>query len=391
MPNERPETDAVCTPVLRIEEEPKNKDVGSNGHSPRLVSLDALRGLTILGMLLVNNTVVGVYTPAQFEHAPWNGGVHIADLVLPWFLFIVGVTIPFSDVCRHRRALSGTNCHLKIFSRAITLVLLGCLLDSSIMHTPYLGLGILQLIGLVYLCTALLYQFSIRWSVGIAGVLLVAHWAAMRFIPIPGIGAGVFTEHQNLIHYLNETYLRQWHLAGIISVIPTTALALLGTVMGEILQKGSYSGLRKFASLLLGGLDLVIIGYIWSKDLPFSKEVWTAPFIVLSAGLGAVALGVFYVVMDVIKWRRWVFPLVIFGMNAIFAYVVPILIKVDVLNVWRWPTPNPPSLTLEQIILQYFRSHSGLIIGGWLYTATYIGFWWLVLLFMYRKRIFLKV
>ena len=141
-----------------IKQETQTKPRDSGGRAARLVSLDAFRGFAILGMLLVNNTVETPATPKHLTHAQWNQGVHFADFVAPWFLYIVGTAIPYAAASAKKRGMSNLQYGLKAAYRAVILVLLGLLVDSSVNHKPTIGLGVLQLIGLSYLAAALLYN-----------------------------------------------------------------------------------------------------------------------------------------------------------------------------------------------------------------------------------------
>ncbi len=373
------------------------QEVSQSGdsHGPkatkRLMSLDAFRGLTILGMLLVNNIALDTDTPRNLTHAPWNQGIYFADLIFPWFLFIVGVAITYAAASHIRKGLPLWRYDLKAFSRAASLILLGCLIDSSLAKRPVFDLGVLQIIGLAYLIAALLVELPVSRRMIIAVGLLAMHWAAIRFLPIPGVGSGVFTQNQNLINHLNQTYLMPFHLNGLISVIPTSALALIGTVIGDILRRDELGQRHKTIYLLAGGLVLALIGWLWNLDLPFNKPVWTSSYILFTSGLGSILLGVLYLLIDVRMWRMWAFPLVIFGMNAIAAYVIPILVKVYVLQGWTWKMPDGSTQPLQAAILHACKAHFGGIGGGWTYTASYILVWWLVLLYMYRKKVFLRI
>ena len=357
----------------------------------RLVSLDALRGLTILGMLLVNNVMLDTATPQQFRHAGWNQGVNAADLVFPWFIFIVGVAIPYAAASHRKSGQPAWRYDLKVLSRAATLVLLGCLLDSSIYRRPIFDLNVLQLIGLAYMVAALLYDLPVTRRLMLACGFLLAHWAALRFMPIPGIGKGVFTESHNFVNHINQVYLAQYGLQGLASVVTTSALAMIGTAVGDLLRAEPDNRLRKFGYLMAGGAILALIGWAWNLDLPFNKPLWTSSYVVFAAGLGTLALGVFYLVIDIVGWRAWAFPLVVFGMNAIMAYVAPILVKVYIFRDWTWTMPDGSSLPLGEAIPHWFFGHFGHVNGGWAYTSAYILFWWLVLLQMYRKKVFLRV
>jgi len=355
----------------------------------RLVSLDAFRGLAILGMLLVNEKVLGPATPLQLKHARWNESPHVADMVFPWFLLIVGVAIPYAVASRRSRGMSPGAYYLDVVRRTVILVLLGCAINSSWADRPLLNMGVLQLIGLAYLVAALLYGLPLTARMVVAALFLAAHWAAIRFIPIPGIGAGIFTADQNLIRYLHEAYLGH-SLAGIIGVVPTSALALIGTALGDILRRDSYTPPRKAAILLGAGIILVVAGWLWHFDLRFNKPYWTASFILFSAGWGSLVLGALFLIIDVKGWRAWAFPLVVAGMNAIFIYVVPILVKIHVLKEWVWP-PAGHSVTVEHALQNSLFAHLGRVPGGFVYTFGYIFFWWLVVLWLYRKGIFYRV
>ena len=389
-------TAEVVETIAPVEPQPTGEQEQPRGQllpalARRLQSLDAFRGLTILGMLMVNNMALGAAMRGLFAHAPWNGSIHFADLVFPWFLLIVGVALPFSAAAFREKGGTLRRYLSKVFTRAVVLVLLGLLVDSSIIRTPFLGLGVLQIIGLAYFTAALAALLPLRYRLPLASLLLLGHWAAIRFIPLPGLAAGTFTEQQNLIAYLNQTYLASWHLSGLISLIPTTALVIIGTALGELLRHASLPPLRKWLALTVIGLLLMLGGWLWNLDLPFNKAVWTPSFIVFTGGLGAVVLGFFYLTIEIRGWRSWAFPLVVFGANAIMAYALPILAKTLILQVWTWPMPDGASLSLLEAYIKWLIATAGRIPGGWLYTASYILCWWLILLYLYRKRLFLRV
>lgn len=380
-----PETGTKDSNVIKVADAVERKV------STRLVSLDVFRGLTIFGMLLVNNIALDQFTPKYLIHAQWNAGVTIADMVFPWFLLIVGVAIPYSIASFRRRNLSGWRLGLKIVGRASVLVLLGCLIDSSIIKQPIFDLGVLQIIGLAYMFASFLYWLPVAPRLTIALAFLLAHWAAIRFLPVPGLGVGAFCPNENFIAYIDRMYLQVYHLNGLLSVVPTSALVVIGSVIGDLVRSETYSQVRKTIILAVAGAVMAVAGYVWNLDLPFNKPLWTASYILFTAGLGAIALALLYLVTDVKGWRAWSFPFVVFGMNAIAAYVFPILLKLWVLQIWKWPMPDGSNLTLQQAMQHVLIVHAGRIPGGWLYTFCYIFAWWLVLLWMYRNRVFLRV
>jgi predicted acyltransferase len=357
----------------------------------RLISLDAFRGLTILGMLLVNNIALDIATPVQFTHAPWNQGLHFADLVFPWFLLIVGIAIPFSAAKAHNGEIPAWQYDLRILSRTVILVFLGCLLDSSEIKRPIFDLNVLQLIGLAYFVGAFLYEVPVIGRGFIAAVFLIGYWAVLRFVAVPGLSPGVLSENANLITYLNSHYLTAWHLAGITSVVPTAGLVLLGTLAGDMLRNDSHPGPKKSGLLLAWGAGLAILGLLWSLLIPFNKAIWTSSYIVFSAGSGLIVLGICHYLMDTVGLRFLGTPLAVFGANAIFAYVTPILAKYFILREWTIAGPGGHPMPMGAAFLAMCDTRFGTYLGGWVYTAGYVLFWWLVLLIMYRKRIFLRI
>jgi len=334
----------------------------------RVLSLDILRGLSILLMLLVNNLAEAPQTVSQLRHAEWGSGIHLADLAFPWFLLCVGVAIPFSAAGFARRGESKRQFYLRILRRTAILLALGAILDMSWDHKlVFFTVGVLQTIAISYALAALLYNLAGRWRLLVAGVCLVGYWAAIKLLPIPGVGAGVFTEDRNLILYLNRTYLGHVGLWNLPRIVPTTALTLIGTAVGDLLRREYTDPRRKSAALALLGVVFVAGGYIWSLSLPFNKPVWTPSYVLLAAGLGTLLLGLVYLVVDIWRWRWWAFPLIVFGSNAVLAYVVPILVKTLILN------------PLDVSIVQWFR------------LTSFVVFWWLVLWLLHRKKIFLRV
>lgn len=360
----------------------------------RLVSLDAFRGLTIAGMLLVNNIALGERTPAHLLHAPWNGGVRFADLIFPWFLLIVGVALPFSAAGARRNDAGGWRYAVRVLGRVLALVFLGCLIDSSLMKRPLFDLNVLQLIGLAYGVGALLYGLPAPLRLPVALGLLAAHAALIRDLPVPGLGRGVFREDANAIWYLNRAYLNRLHLTGLVSVVPTAALVLIGTVIGDALRRERWKPGEKIVVLLAFSGILLVSGWAWHFSLPYNKPVWTASYILWTAGLGGFVLTLLYALVDAggSKWTKWLaFPLVVYGSNAIAAYVGPILIKVFILRVWTWKMPDGTRQTLEQALLHTAAMHYGPYRGGWVYTLGYLFVVWLALLELRRRKLFLRV
>ncbi len=332
----------------------------------RLLSLDAFRGLSIILMLIVNN--YGSHAPTQLRHHAWGEMIHLADLAFPWFLLCVGVAIPFSFASFRRKNLPEWQYDVRIIRRTLLLILLGAILDSTEERGfVFFSVGILQTIALSYLFSALLYDLPTYRRLGLAGLALVAYWAAIKYLPIPGVGTGYFEEHKNFIFHLNRTYFGEVGLWNLPRIVPTTALVLIGTAIGDLIREAQCKETTKSACLIASGVLMLLIGIVWGYSLGFNKWIWTPSFILFSAGTGTMFLGLLHLVIDAQGRQKWAFPLVVFGSNAILAYVAPIVAK---------------SAVLVPI---------GIDISGWFGVTVFILFWYAVLLVLYRRKIFLRV
>lgn len=356
----------------------------------RLASLDAFRGLAVLGMLVVNNKAFGPWTPSQLIHGDW-ADVHLADLIFPWFVLIVGVALPLAEASARRRGFAGIRRLGKVLLRAGWLVAIGILINSSYAHHPLFDLGILQLIGVSYLLTALLYRLPLRARVAAAAILLVGHWAALRFTPLPGLPAGTFTETRNFVDRLEDLYLQRLHLEHLTSVVTLTALMLVGTFAGDYLQRAPEARSRQARGLLLAGAAGVLAGWLWGLEQPMVKRLVTASFTLFSAGTGLMALAGCYWLVDVLRRRTWSFPLVVLGRNALAAFALPILVNIYVLGGWTWPGRDGSAAPLGRALLEGFVRHAGVGLGGVLFTFSLVTAWWLVCYGLYRHRVFVRV
>lgn len=347
----------------------------------RLVALDAWRGLTVLLMLLVNNVALDWRTPRQLVHAPWGGGVTLADLVFPWFLFCAGTAIPLS-VAASRRAGTPTRALLgRLAARTVSLSLVGCLLVSAVNHAFTLGLGVLQLIALASFVGTLAGFLSPGARLVLAGGLLGLYAALLHLYPLADGTVGAFEETRNAIAQLNATVLGPLGLRGLASVVPTAALVMLGSVAGEWTRGDT----RLVLGRLLGfGAVLTGLGLAWGEVLFVNKPLWTPPYILLGAGLGTLGLLACFLVERALRRPALLTPLVVAGRNALLAYVAPILFKTWILQDWRvdW---TGKTQSIQAALLDSARHTFGPWNGGWLYTLGYVGATWLLLWWMYRR------
>ena len=336
-------------------------------------------------MLLVNNLALDEAnaTPAQLVHARFGEWATLTDLVFPWFLLCAGLSLPFSYRSALRRGATPSLWARKALGRAVGLLALGMILDSAVNHKITLGLGVLQLIGLASLVAALTMPLRPLVRGGIAAASLALYGAALAWIPLPGHGVPVLTEHVNLVRFLNDVYLRPFGLRGLPSVVPTSALVILGSLVG-----GALAGAHRRRWVVLSGLGLAAVGGGWSAlGHPMSKDIWTAPYILFAGGLGAATVGVLAILLDGRPWAKIAAPLNVFGANPLVAYAGPILVKTLVLQVVKLGDGR----TIQQAWLAAMVAKFGPVGGGWAYTLGYIALTWAVLAWMRARNITLKM
>ncbi len=370
--------------------------------SSRLFSLDVFRGATIAAMILVNNPG-NDFPYAPLEHAKWNGWTP-TDLIFPFFLFIVGVSLTLSFRSRVRRGESRRTLLLHTLRRSAIIFLIGLFLNGF----PHFHLatwrvaGVLQRIALVYLAAAAITLTTKARGIAIwIGGLLVGYWIAMRFIPVPGLGmpgsdVPLLDPNGNLNWYLDRQFLpgRMYEVTrdpeGILSTFPAIATALLGVLTGEWLAS-LHDAKRKVAVMLAFGTVCIIAGQLWGVWFPINKKLWTSSFVLFTAGCALVCLALCYWVNDVKLYRGiWTKPFVILGTNAIAAYTLADLVSSSLFNL-HVHEPHRIATLQEYIYRHLFGQISPRALGSLAYSLVFVMVCFLPIWWMYRKRIFLKV
>lgn len=364
--------------------------------SQRLLSLDALRGFDMFFIMGGASLFVALATlfPGSFfqaianqmEHVEWNGLTH-HDTIFPLFLFIAGISFPFSLEKQREHGKSEADICKKIIRRGITLVLLGCVYNG-LLQFDFANLrcaSVLARIGLGWMFAALLFVYC-RTSVRawIAGAILLGYWVWLAFIPVPGMEAGPFTLEGNWVGYIDRLFLPgRLHQGffdpeGLLSTFPGVVTAMLGMFTGEFikLQKEGLTDRRKVSLLLLAGLLLLVAGLLWSFVFPINKKLWSSSFVCVVGAYSVWMFALFYYVIDVLNWRKWTFFFQVIGVNSITIYLAQKFIDF--------------SYTSQQLFGGF---------AGWMPEAAqplagalgYIAVCWGFLYVLYRQRIFLKV
>ena len=369
--------------------------------SSRLMSLDIFRGATIAGMILVNNAGDEASSYWPLKHAEWNGWTP-TDLVFPFFLFIVGVAMAFSFSSRRQRGDSRQKLLAHVLWRGLALFALGLFLNGfpNRYHLDsWRVYGVLQRIAICYVISAIfaLWTDWRTWIVAAAGCLL-GYWILMRFVPVPGFGVPtrdipLLDPDRNIVAWLDRQLLAG-HLyegtrdpEGVLSNIPAVATSLLGMLTGQWLRSAR-SPKSKALGLALFGVTGVIAGKILNLGFPINKKLWTSSYVIFTAGLALLCLSLCYWIVDVKKWRGlWTKPFLVFGMNAIAAYVFA-----EVPSHFLDHMHTSAGVAWQDYLYQrIFVPLGSPASASLIYALCYVLVCWAAMLVLYRKGIFLKI
>ncbi len=373
---------------------------GSAALSPlpgRLTSLDAFRGLTIAGMILVNNPGSWSYVYPPLRHAVWHGCTP-TDLIFPFFLFIVGVSISLS-FSRHRTAgLGRRELGRKALRRAAVIFALGLALNAF----PRFDLatlrlfGVLQRIALAYLGGALVTLYTTdrgRWYW--AGGLLLLYWGLMTLVPVPGFGAGDLSPEGNLAAWIDRALFpgHLWREAydpeGLLSTLPAVATVLLGVLTGGLIGSG-HSRSEVCNRLFVWGWAGLVAGAVWGIFFPINKPLWTGSYVLFTAGAALQVLATAIWLLDVRGRRRLLEPFIRLGMNPLAIFAGSILLVKSLILI-RIGTGEGGMTLYAWIYRHLFASWAGAMNGSLAFALANVLLWLGVAVLLWRRRIFIKV
>jgi len=356
----------------------------------RLESIDALRGfdmlfITGLAALIISlcnlfPSTLGDWFSVQMTHVEWDGLRH-HDTIFPLFLFIAGITFPFS-MAKH----SG-NIYPKIIKRGCILVLLGIIYNGlfswNFQHLRFAS--VLGRIGIAWMVAAILFvNFKTKTRIIIAVGTLVAYWLVSALVVAPDAPAGSspFSPEGCISGYIDRMLLPGrlygtiFDPEGIFSAIGAVITAMLGMFTGELLRNDSISGNKKSVYMALGGILFFAIGMAWNTIYPINKALWSGSFVMAVGGYSLLMTALFYYIIDVRQWKKWAFFLKVVGMNSITIYMAQEIID------------------FHSITAFFLGGTAGLLpedAGQVLMRAGYLATIWLFLYFLYKKNVFLKV
>jgi predicted acyltransferase len=371
-------------------------DRPKDGNFPqqRLLSLDALRGFDMFwivggeGIIHTLKEATGwgwaVWMSAQLDHVQWNG-FRFYDLIFPLFLFLSGVTMPFSLTRKLEKGVPKYKLYRHVIWRGFFLVLLGCvyngLLQFDFEHQRYAS--VLGQIGIAYMLAAIIF-LNTGWkgqAGWVAGIVL-AYWGAMKFIPVPGFGAGDLSREGSLVTFIDQMMLpgrlheEIFDPEGLLVKVPATATAILGALTGLWIKQKSLPEYRKVAFMVIAAGVFFLLAYLIGLSFPINKKLWSSSFVFQTAACSILLLAIFYLIIDIWKFRRWAFFFAVIGMNSITIYMAT-----GIIDFWH---------TSEYIFGGFARWAGEAWVIFILATAVVL-IEWGFLYFLYRKRIFLKV
>ena len=364
----------------------------------RLESLDALRGFDmffITGGATLLCAIAALFPDSNvwqtidenMHHVPWDGLVH-HDTIFPLFLFIAGISFPFSLQKQREHGKSQASIYWKIVRRGLLLVLLGMIYNGMLKFEfdTLRWCSVLGRIGLAWMFAALIFTATGKnvWpKIAVVPVILIGYWLVSAFVHVPGLDPSIdpLTREGNIACYVDRTllgahcYRPDYDPEGLLSTIPAIGTAMLGMLTGLFVKRCKVAWPTALA-LLLAGIVFALLGAAWNIIYPINKALWSSSFVLAVAGYSLIMFALFYYLIEVCGWHKWAFYFKVIGMNSILIYMAPKFIDFDKLN------------------HSVFEGVFGLFPEQYYAVVESVGFlavMWLFVYFMYRHRIFLKV
>jgi len=366
-----------------------------SGKRTRIEALDIFRGLTMAGMILVNDPGIASNIYAPLEHAAWNG-ITPTDFVFPSFIFIVGVSVVLSLSGQLQKGIAKKTILIKVCRRAIILYLIGLFL--SILPTFNLSLlrftGVLHRISVVYICCSLLYLFTSRtFQIRLAIFILIAYFLLLSFVPVPGYGFAILEPGKNLAAWVDsfllpgKMYHGTWDPEGVMSSFPAVVTGIGGMLTGYFLLSKKTAE-RKIICLFFAGFISFAIANGWHWFFPINKNLWTSSFVLYMAGLDCMILASLYFVVDMLGVKKWATFAKVFGSNAIAAYFISEFIY----NIIYFKAGGVHGTSMNDVIIRAVTpSVLSLEMISFIWALLYVLLCFIPVYVLYQKKIFLKI
>ena len=361
----------------------------------RLFSLDALRGFDMFWIMggeeIFHTLAKATGSPFwgsianQFTHPDWNG-FHLYDLIFPLFLFMAGVSTPFSVGRELEKGKSRQQLTIRVIKRAAILILLGLVVNNGLKIMPISEIrfaSVLGRIGIAYMFANIIYLYSKeRMQMVWFAFFIIGYWLLLKFTSAPGFPHGDLTMQGNFASYMDRMilpgrlYLGIHDPEGLFSTIPAISTGLLGILTGQLLKKTGIRQIRKVTIMAVTGVIFLIIAQIWNLDFPINKNLWSSSFVMQVGGISLLLMALFYYIIDVLGYKKWAFFFKVIGMNSILIYVSGHFIK------WQY-TANGFFGWIGQLVGDPYN----IVVMA----VCFIMVKWLFLYYLYQKKTFLRV
>lgn len=363
-------------------------------NTPRLMSLDALRGFDMFWIIgggaffiyLAKSTNSSTldWWATQMHHVPWDG-FHAFDLIFPLFMFISGVAIPYSINNKLENGVAKSAIYKKVIRRALILVFLG-LVYNGFLNFNFDKLrvaSVLGQIGIAYLIAAIVMinTNNLKQRIYFVFTLFLIYSVIQLWVPIPKFGAGNLTPEGSINGFIDQLFLpgrlyrTTFDPEGILCIISASGITMLGALTGYILRSNKFAPSKKSLIIFISGVVFILLAQILKQWYPIIKSAWTTTFNFMAGGISLVLLSVFYQVIDVWKFRRWTFIFRVIGFNSITIYMAVRIINFKSISVFFFSGISELWGDFANVIIVV-----GMLILEWLF-----------LYFLYKKKIFLKV
>ncbi len=376
----------------------------------RLDSLDVFRGITIAGMIIVNTPGSWQHIYPVLRHSKWNGCTP-ADMVFPFFLFIVGTSMSFSFAGYISKEINpNLGTYTKIIRRSLILFSLGLLINFSAVLLKSFSeyslfsleglriMGVLQRISIVYFAASLTIihlKPSKQWALFF--LILFGYWLMLEFLPLPGHSPGKLTQGQSLVSFIDRLILTTPHMLnhgtfepeGLLSTLPAYTSVLAGYFTGVWLKQKSAKTVTSLR-LITFGLIISAMGIIFDKIFPINKNLWTSSFVILTSGCAMVLFGLCYETVEVRKQQKYTNFFRIIGRNSILAYIAAAMTTRILLNTtikYNHKTVSAYSWIYKNVFLSFLNQTN----ASFVFSITFLMLIWLLLYLMNKKKLFIKI
>jgi predicted acyltransferase len=360
-----------------------------NSSNQRLLSLDTLRGLDMAILVGISGIIETLASATdwnwldtlekQFHHVSWEG-FRFYDLIFPLFMFVSGVAIPYAIRSKLEKGVPASLLLRKIFIRLVVLVVLGIIYNKALRDgfNDARYASVLAQIGFGYFFAALIFLYTkqikkkVYWLLGIMAGVTILH----LFVPVPGFGSGTFEKNTTINAWIDQLVLGGFDPEGILCMVSAIAITLMGAMAGYLIRSVKASQHKKALYLLISGAFLITFSLLVSPFYPIIKKMWTVTFIMLTGGISAILLAVFYYLIDIKGYKNWTLFFRVFGMNSITIYMANKIINFK---------------GISSFFLGWTQIHISEKWGMVFIASGVFALQWALLYFLFKKKIFLRV